>query len=211
MQIEYFGGNCVKITTKRVNIVIDDNLEKLGLKSIIKPENILVFTNKNLAGNNQKGQFVVDRPGEYEVSDVSIQAIATRAHIDESEQKNNIIFRLVIDDIKIGVLGHIYPDLSEAQLETLGMIDVLIVPVGGNGYTLDGTGALKLIKKIEPKIVIPTNFADKKLNYEVPPSPLEDALKNMAMEPTETLDTLKIKGRDFGEGTRLIVLNRQVS
>jgi len=211
MQLEYYGGNCAKITTKKVSIVIDDDLEKLGLKPISKAENILVFTNKELGRNHLKGQFVVDRPGEYEVLDVSIQAISARAHVDETEQKNSIVVRLVIDDVKIAVLGHIYPDLSEEQLETLGMIDILIIPVGGNGYTLDGVGALKLTKKIEPKIVIPTNFADAKLKYEVPPSPLGEVLKTMAMEPAETLDTLKIKGRDFGEGTKLVVLNRQLS
>lgn len=208
MQIEYYGGNCVKITTKKVTIVVDDSLEKLGQKSIVKPENILVVTNRELVSSDTSAQFVVDRPGEYEVSDVSVQAIAARAHIDEVEHKSGVVVRLVIDDVKIGILGHIHPDLSEEQLESLGMIDILIVPVGGNGFTLDGVGALKLIKKIEPKIVIPTNYADSKLKYEVPPAPLEESIKNLAMEPAETLEALKIKGRDFGEGTKLIVLTR---
>ncbi len=210
MQLEYYGGNCVKIATKKVTVIVDDNLFELGLKSISKPDNISIYTNKSLSAKSQDSYFLVTKPGEYEVSDVSIQAVAVRQHTDEPEQKNGIIVRLVIEDIKIGVLGHVHPDLSEQQLESLGMIDILIVPVGGNGYTLDGIGAIKLIKKIDPKIVIPTHYADKGLKYEVPPAPLEEALKNMAMEATETLDSLKLKGRDFGEGsTKVVVLSRQ--
>jgi len=210
MQIEYYGGNCVKIATKKIAVIVDDNLSSLGQKLISKPDNILIYTNKTLSKDHPPSHFSVTKPGEYEVSDVSIQAVAARQHIDESEQKSGIIVRLVIDDIKIGILGHVHPDLSEHQLEALGMIDILIVPVGGNGYTLDGIGAIKLIKKIDPKIVIPTHYADKALKYEVPPAPLEEALKNMAMEVTETLDSLKLKGRDFGDGsTKMIVLNRQ--
>lgn len=209
MQIEYFGGNCVRVSAKKVAIVVDDNLEELGSKSITKPDNIGVITNASIIKNVPKSQFTVDRPGEYEISDVSIQGIATRAHMDEPEQKNAVIVRLVVDDIKIGILGHVYPELSEEQLEALGMIDILVVPVGGNGYTLDSVGALKLIKKISPKIVVPTHYADNKLKYEVPPAPLSEALKGLSMEPADTLDVLKLKGRDFDEGTKLIILNRQ--
>lgn len=209
MQIEYFGGNCVRASTKKVTVVVDDNLESLGQKSITKPDHISIVTNPELIKATQDTQFKVDQPGEYEVSDVSIKGTAARAHTDEEGQKNATVVRLVLEDIRVGIVGHIYPELSEEQLEELGMIDVLIIPVGGNGYTLDSIGALKLIKKISPRIVIPTHFDDNKLKYEVPQTPLEEALKGLAMEPAETLDSLKLKGRDFDEGTKLIVLNRQ--
>lgn len=209
MQIEYFGGNCVRVVTKKVTITIDDNLDQLGQKTITKPDNISVVTNKEIIKSDPLSQFVIERPGEFEISDISIQGIAVRAHMDEPNQKKATIVRLVIDDIKVAVAGHIDSDLSEDQLELLGIVDVLIIPVGGNGYTLDGVGALKVIKKIDPKIVIPTHYEDKQLKYEVPQAPLEEALKGLAMEPAETLDVLKLRGREFDEGTKLIVLNRK--
>ncbi len=108
------------------------------------------------------------------------------------------------------MLGHVYPELNDAQLEALGKVDILIVPVGGFGYTLDGVGALTLIKEIEPKIIIPTHYADKNVNYEVPQATLEEALKNMAMEPKETIPRLKLKpGEVLGESNQLIVLEKQ--
>lgn len=209
MQIEYFGGNCVRITTKKVVIVIDDNLDQLGRKSITKPDNISIVTNEEIIKNNHLSQFVIERPGEFEISDISIRGVAARAYMDEPNKKKATMVRLVVDDIKVAAVGHINSELSEEQLESLGMVDVLIIPVGGNGYTLDSVGALKVIKKIDPRIVIPTHYDDKQLKYEVPQAPLEEALKGLAMEPADTLDALKIRGRDFEEGTKLIVLNRK--
>ena len=209
MQVEYFGGNCIRVSTKKVAIVSDDNLESLGQKTITKPNDISVVTNSELIKDEHEAQFVVDRPGEYEVSDISLMGVAARAHVDNEDQRNATIVRLVAEDIKVCIIGHIHPELSEEQLEAIGMIDVLIVPVGGSGYTLDSLGALKVIKKISPKIVIPTHYADSRLKYEVPQSTLEEALKGLAMEPADTIDVLKIKGREFEEGTKLIVLNRQ--
>jgi len=104
------------------------------------------------------------------------------------------------------VVGHIDANLSEETLERIGTIDVLVVPVGGNGYTLDAVGALKVIKNIEPRIVIPTHYADKSLKFEVPAATLEEVLKGMSMEASETVDKLKLKSADIPENTKLIVL-----
>lgn len=210
MDIKYFGANCIKLQTKKASIVIDDNLEKVGLESITKASDISISTNKDSNFLSSKSsEFVVDKPGEYEVSDTSIKGISARAHIDDPDQKNATIYRVIIGDIRVAVIGHIYPDLSEAQLEGLGMVDILIIPVGGKGYTLDGVGALKIIKKIGPKIVIPTHYSDSKINYEVPQDDIEAVRKTLSMEPAEELDELKIKGKEFSEGTKLIVLKRQ--
>lgn len=209
MEFEYYGANCVKITTKKASIVFDDNLAKLGLKSIIKSKDIALYTSREFEKNDE-AQFVIQSPGEYEVSNVSIQGTRARAHMDADENdRSATMYRLVIDDVRIGFVGHIFPDLSDEQLEAFGMIDVLFVPVGGSGYTLDGIGALKIVKKIEPKIVIPTHYADKSISYEVPQAELDEAVKALGLEISETVDSLKLKGADFGEGMRLIVLNKK--
>jgi L-ascorbate metabolism protein UlaG (beta-lactamase superfamily) len=89
------------------------------------------------------------------------------------------------------------------------MVDVAVVPVGGSGFTLDGAGALKVIKQIEPKVVIPTHYADKALKYEVPQAELADAVKNMGMEISETIGKYKIKPADLSDTSKLVVLERQ--
>ena len=207
MVLQFYGANAVRLTTKKASIVIDDNLADLGLKSIAKSGEIVLCTGPH--GTFRDAKIVIDQPGEYEVSGVSINGIAARAHIDEENQFNSTIYKLIMDDVRIAVLGHVYPELTEDQLESLGTVDVLVIPVGGNGYTLDPVGALHLIKEIEPKLVIPTHYADKELNFPVPMQSLEDALKGLGMEPKETTPKLKIKAGELSELTQLVVLERQ--
>jgi L-ascorbate metabolism protein UlaG (beta-lactamase superfamily) len=207
MDIQFYGANCVTISTKLGHFVIDDNLETLGGKSVTKPDYISLFTSppKKLP----QAKLVIKDPGEYEVSEVSIFGISSRSHLDEPGQETATIYKIEHDDLRVVVLGHIHPDLSEDHLEEIGTVDILITPVGGNGYTLDPIGALQVIKKIEPKLVIPTHFDDASLNFPIPQQPLAEALKALGMEPKETLAKFKPKATDFSDTTQLIILERQ--
>jgi L-ascorbate metabolism protein UlaG (beta-lactamase superfamily) len=207
MDIQFYGANCVAISGKQARILIDDNLAELGGKSVAKEGDVALFTAKHPA-SVPGSKIVIDQPGEYEVSGVSIYGIAARAHMDEEKQKTATMYKLLLEDMNILVTGHVYPELNDNQLESIGMVDVLFIPVGGNGYTLDGIGALKLIKKIEPKLVIPTHYDDGKLAFPMPQQTLEQGLKALAMEPKETLTKLKLKPGDLAETTGLIVLER---
>jgi L-ascorbate metabolism protein UlaG (beta-lactamase superfamily) len=206
MELQFFGANCLKVSSKKATIVVDDNLEELGKSSVTKPGDVRVFTGTP-PEKKLEGSFIVAQPGEYEIADVSITGVAAQAHIDNSGTSNATMYRIVIDDIRLAVVGHIDPNLKEAQLEALGAIDVLVVPVGGSGFTLDPLGAQQVIKAIEPKIVIPTYYAYSKLNYPMPAVSLEEALKTLAMEPKEKVSKLKIKPADLlSDQTQLIVL-----
>lgn len=208
MEIQFYGANCVRLVTKKASITVDDNLADVGLKSVTKKGDIALFTGSHGEPADEI-KLAIDHPGEYEVSDTSIHAIAARAHIDEQNKKTATMFKVIGEDIRVAIVGHIYPDLTDGQLEALGTVDILIIPVGGNGYTLDSVGALKIIKKIEPKVVIPTHFDDGSVKYTVPQQTLEDALKGMAMEPKETVPKLKVKAGELAEVTQLVVLERQ--
>ncbi|HEY7534544.1 MAG TPA: MBL fold metallo-hydrolase [Thermodesulfobacteriota bacterium] len=207
MEVQYFGANCLVLASKKLRVVIDDNLAELGAKSIVKPEDIVLSTVTDVS-QPQMSKIFINMPGEYEVSGISIYGIAARAHIDEAGKKTATVYKLIIDDLKVLVTGHIYPELTESQLEVIGMIDVMIVPVGGNGYTLDGVGALKLVKAVEPKVVVPVHYEDNTLRYPVPQQDLESALKSMSMEPAETTPKFKTKAADLGESLKLVVVER---
>lgn len=202
MDLQFYGANCVSATYKGTRVVVDDNLAELGAKALTKADDVAMFTG---AYTTSGARMVIDGPGEYETADISITGIAARAHTDEEGKKSATMFKVRAGDVDILFTGHIYPDFSEDQLETVGLIDVLVVPVGGNGYTLDPVGAQKVIKAVEPKIVIPVHYAEKGLTYPVPQQSLEDALKELG-EPTERLSKLKVKANDLSEATRLVVL-----
>lgn len=208
MDVQFYGANCVRLSSKKASLVVDDNLVDLGAKSISKPGEINLFTGRH---NDLKveSKIVIDQPGEYEVSGVSIQGIPARAHIDEENTYNSTIFKIDLEDIRIAVVGHVYPELSSNQLEDLNTIDLLVLPAGGNGFTLDPVGALKLIKDIEPKVVVVTHYDDSSLKYEVPQQPLSNIIKELAMEVSETTDKLKLKAAELNDSMKLVVLNKQ--
>jgi len=207
MEVQFFGGNCVRLTVKKASVVIDDNLADLGQKTITKSGEVALFTGAH--GNPKTDvKLTLDAPGEYEVSDLSIKGIAARAHMDEPDKQNATMFKVMADDVRVAIVGHIYPELSSSQLEALGTIDVLIIPVGGNGYTMDPVGALHVIKEIEPKLVIPTHYDQDGLQFPVPQQSLADALKGLGMEPKETVAKLKLKSGEMGDTTQLIVLEK---
>jgi len=206
MDLQFHGANCVSLSHKGQRVVIDDNLAELGAKGIIKPEDVALFTSRHEA--DQPARLVLDSAGEYEVSDISIVGLSAQAHTEEKGSKSATMFKLVIGDLRVLVTGHIYPELNESQLDNIGIVDVLVVPVGGNGYTVDPIGALKLIKNIEPKLIVPTHYADKDLKFPVPQQELAQALKEIGYEPKETVTKLRLKPSELSEVTQLVVVEK---
>lgn len=207
MDIQFFGANCIVINTKQLRITIDDNLAELGSTGPTKAGDLVLFTTPT-ESTKVDAKLVIDGPGEYEVAGVSVKGISVRANRDSADEKTATLYKIIADDLNLVVTGHIYPGLTEEELETIGLVDILCIPVGGNGYTIDPAGALSIIKKIEPKVVIPTNYADKGLKYPVPQQTLEEALKILAMEPKEVVTRLKIKASDLSDALQVIVLER---
>lgn len=205
MDIEFFGANCIRLTTKKASLVIDDNLAHIGGKSITKAGDVTIATQDVLAVA-ESDQLAIRMPGEYEVMNVSVVGIGARAHTDQPDQQTATMFKFIAEERHILVTGHVYPELDDKQLEAIGRVDILIVPVGGNGYTLDPLGALKLIRKIEPTVVVPTQY-EMGLKYEVPALKLEDAIQNLAMQPKEEpTDKLKSKDLTAGDATQIVVV-----
>jgi L-ascorbate metabolism protein UlaG (beta-lactamase superfamily) len=207
MDLQYFGANCVVLSNRDVRLVVDDDLAANGGKGVLKSGDIALFT--GLAPETLPDiKISIDSPGEYEVSNISVTGIPVRAHMDEAGKLSGTMYKVSTAELTFLFVGHAYPELTDEQMETIGLVDVMVVPVGGNGYTLDGIGALKLIKEIEPKLVIPTHYDEKGLTFEVPQQTLDQAIHSLGMEVKETTAKLKLKPADLGEVTELIVLER---
>lgn len=211
MEIEFFGANCFRIKTKKASIVIDDNLSAIGGKTITKEADIAVFTSVTLENEKTKtkARLTLDSAGEYEIGDISVRAIQTRAHMDAEGEATGAVFQCMYEGTTVTILGHIHPDFADDIIELAGGTDVMIVPVGGNGYTLDAVGAVSAVKKIEPEVVIPSQYDVSELNYEVPAVPLDDFKKASALPVSELKDVYKVGKPDpelVGK-THLVVLN----
>lgn len=194
-EIEYKGGNSVVITTKARQLWIDPNMTSLGLK-LPNIKNGVQLTTEPRFVIDQKSddELVLSLPGEYEVGPFSIRGIAAKTHTaGDDVDKKSTLYHIDIGDIRIGLIGNVDADVDEDQLETIGVVDILILPVGGGGYTLDSTAAVALVRQIEPAVVIPVHYADKGISYPVPQEDIELFIKELNPSAVETAAKLKVK------------------
>lgn len=192
-EIEYKGGNAVVIATKKAKLVIDPKLSLHGIKDVPTKDAIVLATEARFAVNSPDAMLNIEGPGEYEVADFSIKGVAAQRHLDTAEQiKTGTIYRIEVGDVRIALLGNIDAKLSETQLEDIGVVDLVVLPVGGNGYTLDATSAASVMRSIDAKLVIPVHYADAQLTYEVPQDELEVFKKEFGGEVLE-MPKLKVK------------------
>ncbi len=106
-----------------------------------------------------KGEYVVVK----DVAPRTVKGVAIRGitgfHDDVNGEKRGRmnIFHLTLDGVRFCHLGDLGHMLSEAQIEELGEVDVLFLPVGGV-FTIDGAQAQLLVNAIRPKVAIPMHF-----------------------------------------------------
>lgn len=194
-EIEYKGGNTVVVTTKKGKLIADPKQSLIGLKDLATKDAVVLATEERFATNDETATLNISGPGEYEVGDFSIRGVPVIRHIDTPDQpKASTMYRIEIGDVRMGILGNIDAKLSEDQLEALGLLDILILPIGGGGYTLDATSASQIVRSVEANTVIPVHYADPSLKYEVIQDTLEVFVKELGA-PVETLPKLKVKSQ----------------
>lgn len=191
--LEYKGGNSVVFSSKKVSLIVDPKISLVGLKDIKTKDEVELATESRFRVPNSDARIIIECPGEYEVADFTIRGIAATRHIDTPDQeKLSTIYRVERGDVKMAVIGNVDPKLSDDQLEAIGVVDILVLPVGGGGYTLDATSAVAIVRAVEPKVVVPVHYAGPGLSYEVPQESLDAFVKELGA-PVETTAKYKVK------------------
>jgi len=98
---------------------------------------------------------VVNGPGEYEVADILIAGVATALEPGKGPKNTAYVFRF--DDATVCHLGDLASKLTNAEVEEIGNIDLLLLPVGG-GSALDATAAAEVVAQLEPGLVVPMHY-----------------------------------------------------
>ncbi|MEW6142967.1 MAG: MBL fold metallo-hydrolase [Chloroflexota bacterium] len=91
-----------------------------------------------------------------------------------SQRGRNTVFCFAMDGIKLAHFGDLGHSLSLQQLEGVGAVDVVMVPVGGN-YTIGPEDAWALCQQLRPKVILPMHYRTAKVN--MPIAPVEDFIR----------------------------------
>jgi L-ascorbate metabolism protein UlaG (beta-lactamase superfamily) len=122
-----------------------------------------------------------------------------------AEKGANTIFIIETEELRLCHLGDLGSDLTSKQLEEIDGIDILFIPVGGK-FTLDGAKAAGLVKKIEPKIVIPMHYKVKGSNIDI--SDEKKFCSEMGNCPTQKTAKLTLKKKDLEDkNTEVVVMS----
>ena len=197
MVINWYGEGSFKVQSGQVVIMTDPFESSSGLTPPRFKSDIILKTgapSEYLSDKESEAKNIIG-PGEYEVKDVGIRGYAAGA---------GAVYAVKVEDMKLGFLGGLEnAELSADAMEALRNTDILFVPCGGKPY-LEGSDAAKLVKKLEPKIVIPAFFKIKGLKRSADDTKdLEKAIGQKAEEQ----EKLTIKAKDITwEGTKLITL-----
>ncbi len=214
MTITWYGQTCFRITTQKnrngsINILIDPFEKGIGLRPPKTEADILLITHDSkriLSGNF----FLISGPGEYDIKGVYIQGIPglSKNKLPEKEEvsKKNIIYTIETEKMKICHLGRLgQKELTSDQIEKIGKVDILMVPVGGK-ETLEAGESIKIMSQIEPKIIIPMYYQIPKLKIKL--DNFNKFLKSLGIKSLEPLPKLSIKKKDISEEeARIIALS----
>ena len=144
------------IENDKERLIIDpaDN----GKGNIIKGEtvNYLLISHDHFDHNNIENIKVIDNNGSFKITKINSYHDKEQGSL----RGTNIIHVIETEDTKIchlGDLGHI---LTNEQINLIGNIDILLIPIGGF-YTIDYIDASRVVEQLNPKVVIPMHYKTK--------------------------------------------------
>lgn len=194
MTISWFGQSCFRIEAKEGSILTDPFSKDIGLKTPKIKDDLVLVSHNHYDHNNVEGAgpetFIIKNPGEYEKNGIAVLGI--HSYHDKSEGKergSNTIYVIKAEDMTVCHLGDLGQEkLDEKQVEEIGDVDILMIPVGGS-YTINYKEAVEAISQIEPKIVIPMHYKVKDLNIDIESA--DKFVKELGLTP-EKVDKFKI-------------------
>lgn len=156
---------------------------------------------------NREKTFIIDKVGEYEIAGVQFSATNTfHDKANGAERGKNLVMSIVADGLHVVHLGDLGVKLTNAQIEKLGPVDILMVPVGGH-FTIDAEEAVDLIKEIQPSYAIP-------MHYKTPESKIEELAKlevflekNKYALAGEAVHKIKVEVNSLPDDTQILLMN----
>ena len=202
------GHSCFRIKGSQAVIITDPFPPDLGYSLGKLTANIVTVSHQHPSHSYVRGiggePKIIKGPGEYEISGVLIIGVATFHDAEGgSKRGKNTVYLMEVDGVSICHLGDLGHVLTAGQVEEIGDVDVLLLPVGG-ASTIGATMAAEVIRQLEPKAIIPMHYKTPAVNREL--EPVEKFLKEMGMEKIEPRPKLSLNRSNLPLSAQVFLL-----
>ncbi len=213
MEITWYGHSCFRLTERNYATVVTDPFDhkSVGYDALKLKADIVTVSHDAPGHNNMdavKGsEHIIDGAGEFEIGGVFITAVQTAGGGKKTKDKSrNTLYVFDYEGITVAHLGDLLEVPTQSEVEALGTVNVLLLPVGG-GNSLNAAKAAEVVSTIEPNIVIPMHYATDKAKVKL--EPLSKFLKEMGLGKIESLPSLKATRSSLPQETKVVVLDYQ--
>ncbi len=212
MVISHLGAQFFKVTFGDTTLAFDPISKTSKLKGAKFGADIAFISvnHPDMNGAEQvalgdRQPVVIDGPGEYEIQGIFATGYQSVSHYG-GQERINTIYILKFEGMKLCFLGALGSgELPQAVKEASDDIDILFVPIGGDGV-LDAAEAHKLAVKLESKLVIPMHYRTS-MGDIGDKDALTTFLKEEGSEKLKPLDKLTLKKKDLdGKGNEVVLL-----
>ena len=182
MRVKWLGHACFLITSSDgLRVITDPYAVGGGINYSPIKETADIVTVSHGHDDHSNVSAVQGKPegvrgdGTKTAKGIQFRGLPTYHDASQGSQRGpNTVFCFTVDDIKLCHLGDLGHVLTPGQVNEIGTVDILFIPVGGF-YTIDASIASRICDQLKPKVVIPMHFKTSKCVY--PIAGVDDFLK----------------------------------
>lgn len=207
MDISWLGHACFRLRGRDVTVLTDPPDPKSGHAIPKTPAEIVTMSHDHPGHASLRsvgGEPVVLRsPGEYEVKECLVTGLASYHDAEKGLKRGrNTVFVIRLDGVVVCHLGDLGHAMEEAELQALGDVDVLLVPVSGPDVNLAAPLAADVVHQFEPKVIVPMSFEpDGKKD-----TPFRRFLSEMGVKDVQPLPKLSVARSNLPAEMQVVVL-----
>ncbi len=211
MKVKWLGHSSFLITSEEgLRIIIDPygSYEGLHYQPIDEAAEIMVVSHRH--GDHTGGKVrgdpeVVNKAGLTKVRGLEFKGLAT--FHDGSWGRNrgtNTVFCFAVNGVSLCHLGDLGHQLAESQLAEIGTVDILLIPVGGY-FTIDAKEATQVCDRLNPRVVIPMHFRNKKCTF--PIAGVEEFIKEKKNVKRANTSEVEFSQKELPAATEIVILD----
>lgn len=212
VSVKWLGHACFEIRNKVTVVTDPHNGRGIGIEPPKSKGDIVLISHEHhdhIDGTplvtKDDSVVIIGFVGEKTAKGIQIKGV--RSYHDPtsgSQRGENSIYVFRLGGISFCFLGDLGEILNRRQLDEIGDVDILLIPVGGT-YTLDADEASQVAEKINPRITIPMHYMIPGLL--LPIAGVDDFLKGKKRTRRVDSNTFTVTKETLPEENEIMILS----